>query len=248
MRSPVRALAALLAVLLFAAVLWLILALSRREAAAPGAPAPDVAGPTRPAAPSAHEAPQSAPADLAPPAPGMPQPQTTPGAAAQAPGKPAAPLGDEALAKAAPRVPDPRVRQSSDGKTVLQIPFDLSRQLHAPNARPEDDLGILTEIYRYYRKIHGEHPVAHGNRQIIDALAGENPRAIVMFDPDHPDRNRDGELLDRYGNPYFFHAISATVVDIVSAGPDGVRGTLDDTHSNPGAGAELKLRAEPALD
>jgi hypothetical protein len=41
--------------------------------------------------------------------------------------------------------------------------------------------------------------------------------------------NGNGEMLDGYGTPFFFHQISGQEMEIRSAGPDRVMWTFDDT-------------------
>jgi hypothetical protein len=40
--------------------------------------------------------------------------------------------------------------------------------------------------------------------------------------------NGDGELVDPWGTPYFFHQLSGTDMEIRSAGPDKTMWTDDD--------------------
>jgi len=40
--------------------------------------------------------------------------------------------------------------------------------------------------------------------------------------------NDQGEMIDPWGTPYFFHQISGTQMEIHSAGPDHVMWTSDD--------------------
>ncbi len=40
--------------------------------------------------------------------------------------------------------------------------------------------------------------------------------------------NDNGELVDRWGTPYFFHQISGADTEIRSAGPDKIMYTADD--------------------
>ena len=40
--------------------------------------------------------------------------------------------------------------------------------------------------------------------------------------------NSQGELIDPWGTPYFFHQLSGTEMEIHSAGPDKVMWTQDD--------------------
>ena len=104
----------------------------------------------------------------------------------------------------------------------------LARQLHSNEVQPAEDVQILNAILAYYRLVYSTNPVAGENLEVIAALTGKNEHKIVVFPPDHPDINDSGELLDRWGRPYFFHALSGTKLDILSHGPDGKRGTPDD--------------------
>lgn len=82
-------------------------------------------------------------------------------------------------------------------------------------------------MLRDYRTIAGENPVGT-NAEIMKTLMGDNPRNAVLGPPEGMSLNAEGELLDAWGTPYFFHQISADVMEIISAGPDKRRGTEDD--------------------
>ncbi len=123
---------------------------------------------------------------------------------------------------------DARVTRHDDGSTVFEQSVALALSLHSPRGSPEDDLQILDAIFAYYRLVYQMNPVAGENAEVMASLTGDNPHRIVVFPPDHPDLTAEGELLDRWGHPYFFHAESGTELDIWSAGPDQARGTADD--------------------
>ncbi|MBS0660075.1 MAG: hypothetical protein JSR82_17690 [Verrucomicrobia bacterium] len=59
-------------------------------------------------------------------------------------------------------------------------------------------------------------------------LLGANPKNTRFVDPASVTVNARGEMLDAFGHPYFFHAISGTRMEIRSAGPDGRLFTEDD--------------------
>jgi dienelactone hydrolase len=65
-------------------------------------------------------------------------------------------------------------------------------------------------------------------RELVAALAGENAHRIRFIDPASPFINADGELLDRWQVPLFFHFVEADDVGVRSAGPDRVLWTADD--------------------
>ena len=58
-------------------------------------------------------------------------------------------------------------------------------------------------------------------------LAGQERCVLVEF------VHRDGELCDRWGTPFFFHAESAARMEIRSAGPDRRLWTEDDVVFTP---------------
>ena len=78
-----------------------------------------------------------------------------------------------------------------------------------------------------YHTLAGENPVGT-NAEIMAALMGKNPRGAVLGPPDGVELNRQGELVDEWGTPYFFHQLSRDLMEIHSAGPDKIMGTPDD--------------------
>lgn len=82
-------------------------------------------------------------------------------------------------------------------------------------------------MIRDYRAAFGSNPTG-SNPEITRALLGANPRKARFVDPASVSVNERGELLDAWGHPYFFHAISGTRMEIRSAGPDGRLFTADD--------------------
>jgi hypothetical protein len=67
------------------------------------------------------------------------------------------------------------------------------------------------------------------NPEIAAALNGENPKQIKFIDPEKGLRiNGQGELVDPWGTPFFFHQLSATDTEVRSAGPDKIMWTPDD--------------------
>lgn len=67
------------------------------------------------------------------------------------------------------------------------------------------------------------------NPEIAAALNGENSKQIKFLDTESGLRiNGNGELVDSWGTPFFFHQLSATDMEIRSAGPDKIMWTADD--------------------
>jgi hypothetical protein len=88
------------------------------------------------------------------------------------------------------------------------------------------DLDQISLSLRDYRTVLVENPVGN-NAEITRALMGGNPKSARLAPPE-AQVNGDGQMIDRWGTPYFFHQISATSMEIHSAGPDRKMGTEDD--------------------
>jgi hypothetical protein len=79
-----------------------------------------------------------------------------------------------------------------------------------------------------YGSTFGGNPVGT-NPEITAALNGQNPKQIKFIDPEAGLRvNGNGELVDSWGTPFFFHQLSANDTEIRSAGPDKIMWTADD--------------------
>lgn len=87
-----------------------------------------------------------------------------------------------------------------------------------------DKVGLML---RDYRTLMGTNPVGT-NAEIMQAVMGGNPKGARLGPPDGQSLNAQGELVDRWGTPYFFHQLSGTSMDIRSAGPDKIMWTPDD--------------------
>lgn len=74
----------------------------------------------------------------------------------------------------------------------------------------------------------GGNPVGT-NPEITAALAGNNPKQINFIKPEAGMQiNGNGELVDAWGAPLFFHQLSGTDMEVRSAGPDRKLWTPDD--------------------
>lgn len=83
-------------------------------------------------------------------------------------------------------------------------------------------------ILHNYQSRFGENPVGD-NAEITAALTGNNPKQVNFIAPESGLRLNDkGELIDGWGTPFFFHALSGKLMEIRSAGPDRKMWTLDD--------------------
>lgn len=66
------------------------------------------------------------------------------------------------------------------------------------------------------------------NAEIVKALNGGNPGGVRSLPDTLLRLNGQGELVDPWGTPYFFHQLSSQQTEIRSAGPDKTLWTQDD--------------------
>lgn len=96
------------------------------------------------------------------------------------------------------------------------------------------DLRLMSEMIDTFRTNFPKDGNPTGsNAEITAALTGKNKVRFAFIAPNHPAINRAGELCDRWGTPFFFHAESATRMEIRSAGPDRKLWTDDDVAYTP---------------
>ncbi len=107
--------------------------------------------------------------------------------------------------------------------------LDEAKRLNSPDASPQEDAVIIGDLIRAFRRTAKGNPVGD-NDEITAQLLGRDPRApaVALIDPRNPAIDRQGRLVDRWGTPYFFHALSASHMEIRSAGPDRTMWTPDD--------------------
>lgn len=125
-----------------------------------------------------------------------------------------------------PESPRPQPQPIPTNVTVLPV-AEESLRLHGTGVTPEEDLQILQTLLEGYRRALHANPSGE-NAEIIAALRGANSLGIAVLAPKHHAIRKDGQLVDRWGTPYFFHSISTTHTEIRSAGPDRRLWTADD--------------------
>ena len=108
---------------------------------------------------------------------------------------------------------------------------ERANQLHAPDSSPERDLEIVAEFIQTYGKALGGNPIGD-NADITAALTGTEGHKGRVFPPAHRSI-RNGQLIDRWGVPYWFHPNSGNQMEIRSAGPDKQLFSPDDIVLNP---------------
>ena len=143
---------------------------------------------------------------------------------------------------------DPRAAASPAGKAPAssaitgsarsaEPPLERSALADALNSPATDiraDLRIVSEILDTFRSNFPRegNPVGT-NAEITAVLAGLNALRLALIPPEHAAINRDGELCDRWGTPFFFHAESGSKMAIRSAGPDKKMWSADDVVHTP---------------
>ena len=89
------------------------------------------------------------------------------------------------------------------------------------------DLEGVRMMFQEYRNSLGENPVGD-NAAIMAAISGNNLKQARIGPPQGQKLNEEGELIDRWGTPYFFHQLAKTDMEIRSAGQDRKMWTGDD--------------------
>ena len=101
--------------------------------------------------------------------------------------------------------------------TALTVSPGPPSPLQFTNFPPAIVLENMSRAVRQYGTMFGGNPV------------GNNPKHINFLNAEAGMRvNDNGELVDPWGTPYFFHQLSGTVMEIHSAGPDKKMWNLDD--------------------
>jgi len=103
----------------------------------------------------------------------------------------------------------------------------LADELLDPEHTSKTDLQIILNLCDHFFEKCGGMPVGT-NREIVNALTGNNPLRLAFLPRSHPAISATGELQDRYGTPFFFHNIARDLISIRSAGPDRSMFTPDD--------------------
>ena len=164
------------------------------------------------------------------------RPSTPPAVPSKQVAAPTAALPVAPTQTATPTLPTPPVLPASNAFTTLEDyrqrrraePRPVEPEIPAPAGRsPATELARIVRTVRDYRAVFGSNPVGL-NKEIVRTLLGDNPRGAKFLDPATAHLNAQGELLDDWGHPFFFHALSGTVMEIRSAGPDGRVFTPDD--------------------
>ncbi|MGJ8672508.1 hypothetical protein [Rubritalea sp.] len=126
--------------------------------------------------------------------------------------------------------PDPRLSRLPNGK-VQYTPALTTSRTFTDSPSPRHSLSVIKQLLKHYRFAYQENPVGVENFEITEQLLGMNPKKIVFIASDSS-ALRGNELVDQWGTPYFFHALSGQNMEIRSAGPDQTLWTEDDIYTD----------------
>lgn len=113
------------------------------------------------------------------------------------------------------------------------LPGDaILKNYASPSTRPQEDLEALAHTFsNLLLLVKGDSPFRMGaNEEFAAALRGKNRAQLRFLSDTHRAFNAQGQLMDRWDTPLYFHALARDRVDIRSAGPDRQMWTSDDIH------------------
>jgi len=124
-------------------------------------------------------------------------------------------------------------RRDYENPLVVSYPPSTPPPRQAADSEPEvaNDFDKISLMLRDYRTLTSENPVGT-NAEIMKAIMGGNPKGARLGPPEGQSLDDKGELIDRWGTPYFFHQLGKDQMEIHSAGPDRRMGTEDDLISH----------------
>lgn len=100
------------------------------------------------------------------------------------------------------------------------------------STRPEEDLNALFHaISNLMLLVKGDSPFRMGaNEEFAAALRGKNRDQLRFVSDKNRIFNSQGQVIDRWDTPLYFHTLAHDRIDIRSAGPDRKMWTEDDLH------------------
>jgi hypothetical protein len=126
------------------------------------------------------------------------------------------------------RVQTPQENLDSATGAISPAPSGTPSPLQFTNFAPKTVLQNVSRAVRQYGEMFGGNPVGT-NPEITSQLGGNNPKHINFISVEAGMRvNENGEMVDVWDTPYFFHQLSGTDMEIHSAGPDKIMWTSDD--------------------
>ena len=129
---------------------------------------------------------------------------------------------------AASEAPAPSSPANNVAPAVASVPPSAAAAPEYTAIAPAAILENMRAAVTLYGHTFGGNPVGT-NPEITSALNGNNPKQIKFLQPDAGMRiNGNGELIDPWGTPVFFHQLSGSQTEIRFAGPDRKMWTSDD--------------------
>jgi hypothetical protein len=128
-----------------------------------------------------------------------------------------------------PGLPMVRTSTAPPGIPADAMPLSVPGAVLRPERQVEgrEELLKVQSMLRDYRTRMGGNPVGT-NAEIMKAVMGGNSAGARLGPPDGQEINEQGELVDQWKTPYFFHQLSKDSMEVRSAGPDRQMWTADD--------------------
>jgi hypothetical protein len=119
----------------------------------------------------------------------------------------------------------------SDSATTLSLednrPAFLETTQHPAPPETRNQVEQVALLIRDFRNALHQNPSGN-NQEITASLVGQNQKQLVFVIPEGSSMNQKKELCDNWGTPYFFHQLSASTMEVRSAGEDKTLWTADD--------------------
>ncbi len=135
-----------------------------------------------------------------------------------------------------PVAPPPEFQLSSTADLPLTAPTPALPEVAPATPSPvlaAERKAALVDLDNVQFMLRDFRALMHGNpegtnAEIMKSVMGGNPNRAQLGPPPGQSVNERGELIDRWGTPYFFHQLSKDEMEIRSAGPDRKMWTSDD--------------------
>lgn len=126
-------------------------------------------------------------------------------------------------------IPDAEVEKPQD---LYDFTASHMEQYAAKETSTQDDVKTVSLMLESaFLMMKDQIPSFSGNQELVIILQGKNPSGMKFLSSSFPYIDQEGQLLDRWRKPLFFHRISGSSIDVRSAGPDGIMWNGDDVHT-----------------
>jgi hypothetical protein len=120
------------------------------------------------------------------------------------------------------------------GQSVPLLGESILRDYASSSLPPENDLILMSRLMEnslLLLKSAANRPLS-ANEDWAGLLRGQNAARERFLPDQHIALNSQGQLVDRWGTPLFFHTLGGARFELRSAGPDKKLWTADDIHRN----------------